>query len=38
MNQEEELKPFQFDVTSFEESFLTDYLPDDDEGEEDEQQ
>lgn len=33
----EELKPFQFDVTTFEESYLTDYLPEE-EGDEYEQQ
>ncbi len=38
MKNNEELKPFQFDVTSFEESFLTDYLPDEDEEEIDEQE
>ena len=31
---EEELKPFQFDVTAFEESYLTDYLPDEEDEDE----
>jgi hypothetical protein len=37
MNKDEELKPFQFDVTTFDESYLTDYLPDE-EGKTDDEQ
>jgi|HubBroStandDraft_6_1064221.scaffolds.fasta_scaffold2777261_2 hypothetical protein len=31
---EEELKPFQFDETTFDESYLTDYLPDEEDEDE----